>query len=375
MRPVRTSRRAYCAAALAAIIALAGLPAFATESTITPSPDATSPARVDPPLAGLSNEVAAIRDELDEAAARAVDLEAQIEDLDADARALEERVAITHERIVAQRILVAESEERLALAEERFHDRLVETYKRGTFNPLSILLSSDTLTDLISRVDVLTRIAEGDSQVVADLNIATADARYQQTQLEDLLAQDRLLKQQQDERRDRLSSLLAEQNALVERLTEEERSVLAQIRTLTAQARRQWQGASIPVGTDIPRAYATVDTQPDARYLISAYMPREYRSTGERYSAVCSWYGPGFNGRNTASGQVFNQDDLTCASRTLPFGTVLALTRADRRVIVYVNDRGPYVAGRDLDLSKAAAAALGFSGVATVQVEVVTAVR
>ena len=375
MRPVRTSRRAYCAAALAAIIALAGLPAFATESTTTPSPDATSPARVDPPLAGLSNEVAAIRDKLDEAAARAVDLEAQIEDLDADARALEERVAITHERIVAQRILVAESEERLALAEERFHDRLVETYKRGTFNPLSILLSSDTLTDLISRVDVLTRIAEGDSQVVADLNIATADARYQQTQLEDLLAQDRLLKQQQDERRDRLASLLAEQDALVERLTEEERSVLAQIRTLTAQARRQWQGASIPVGTDVPRAYATVDTQPDARYLISAYMPREYRSTGERYSAVCSWYGPGFNGRNTASGQVFNQDDLTCASRTLPFGTVLALTRADRRVIVYVNDRGPYVAGRDLDLSKAAAAALGFSGVATVQVEVVTAVR
>ena len=375
MRPVRTSRRAYCAATLAAIIALAGLPAFATESTTTPSPDATSPARVDPPLAGLSNEVAAIRDKLDEAAARAVDLEAQIEDLDADARALEERVAITHERIVAQRILVSESEERLALAEERFHDRLVETYKRGTFNPLSILLSSDTLTDLISRVDVLTRIAEGDSQVVADLNIATADARYQQTQLEDLLAQDRLLKQQQDERRDRLASLLAEQNALVERLTEEERSVLAQIRTLTAQARRQWQGASIPVGTDIPRAYATVDTQPDARYLISAYMPREYRSTGERYSAVCSWYGPGFNGRNTASGQVFNQDDLTCASRTLPFGTVLALTRGDRRVIVYVNDRGPYVAGRDLDLSKAAAAALGFSGVATVQVEVVTAVR
>jgi rare lipoprotein A len=375
MRPVRTSRRAYCAVALAAIIALAGLPAFATESTTTPSPGDTSPIRVDPPLAGLSNEVAAIRDELDEAAARAVDLEAQIEDLDADARALEERVAITHERIVAQRILVSESEEQLALAEQRFHDRLVETYKRGTFNPLSILLSSDTLADLISRVDVLTRIAEGDSQVVADLNIATADARYQQTQLEDLLAQDRLLKQQQDERRDRLASLLAEQNALVERLTEEERSVLAEIRTLTAQARRQWQGASIPVGTDIPRAYATVDTQPDARYLISAYMPREYRSTGERYSAVCSWYGPGFNGRNTASGQVFNQDDLTCASRTLPFGTVLALTRGDRRVIVYVNDRGPYVAGRDLDLSKAAAAALGFSGVATVQVEVVTAVR
>jgi rare lipoprotein A len=375
MRQVPASRRAYCAVTLAAIIALAGLPAFATEPTTTPSPGNEQATPPEPPLVGLSDEVAAIRDQMDEAAARAVDLEAQIEDLDADRRALEERVAITHERIAAQRILVAEAEERLAEAEERFQNHLVETYKRGTFNPLSILLSSETLTDLISRVDVLTRIAEDDSQVVADLNIATADARYQQTQLEDLLAQDRLLKQQQDERRDRLASLLEEQNALIERLTAEERSVLAQIRTLTAQARRQWQGASIPPGTDIPRAYASVDTQPGVEFLISAYMPREYRSTGERYSAVCSWYGPGFNGRNTASGQVFNQDDLTCASRTLPFGTVLALTRGSRRVIVYVNDRGPYIAGRDLDLSKAAAAALGFSGVATVQVEVVTAVR
>lgn len=375
MRPVHASRRAGCAATLAAIIALAGLPAFATEPTTTPSPGDAPVTRVDPPLAGLSDEVAAIRDQMDEAAARAVDLEAQMEDLDADRRALEERVAMTHERIVAQRMLVAQSEERLALAEERFQKHLVETYKRGTFDPLSILLSSDTLTDLISRVDALARIAEDDSQVVADLNIAAADARYQQTQLEDLLAQDRLLKQEQDERRERLTSLLAELDALLERLTEEERSVLAQIRTLTAQARRQWQGASIPPGTSIPRAYATVDTQPGVRYLISSYMPGKYRSTDERYSAVCSWYGPGFNGRNTASGQIFNQDDLTCASRTLPFGTVLALTRGDRRVIVYVNDRGPYVAGRDLDLSKAAATALGFSGVKTVQVEVVTAVR
>lgn len=375
MRPARRSRRAYGMAILAAIIALAGLPAYALESTATPSPSDAPAARVMPPLAGLSDEVAAIRDQMDEAAARAIDLLTQIEELDAERRALEERVAITQERIVAQRVQVEESEDRLALAEKRFQDHLVETYKRGTLDPLSILLSSDTLTDLISRVDALTRIAEDDRQLVAELNIAAAEARYQQAQLEELLASDRLLRQQQDERGDRLASLLAEQNALIERLTEEERAVLAQIRALTEEAHQQWQGASVPVGTDIPRAYATVDTQPGVTFLVSAYMPREYRSTGERYSAVCSWYGPGFNGRNTASGQIFNQDDLTCASRTLPFGTVLALTRGGRRVIVYVNDRGPYVAGRDLDLSKAAAAALGFSGVETVQVEVVTAVR
>jgi rare lipoprotein A len=107
-------------------------------------------------------------------------------------------------------------------------------------------------------------------------------------------------------------------------------------------------------------------------YLVSAFHPRSFRTTGITYSAVCSWYGPGFNGKPTASGQVYNQDDFTCASRTLAFGTWLALSRDGKRIVVVVTDRGPYVSGRDLDLSKAAADALGFSGVESVQVEVVT---
>jgi rare lipoprotein A len=114
-----------------------------------------------------------------------------------------------------------------------------------------------------------------------------------------------------------------------------------------------------------------VEPYSDRRYLVSAYMPRRYRTTGETFIAVCSWYGPGFNGRGTASGQVFNEDDYTCASRTLPFGTLLALSYGERRIIVYVNDRGPFVAGRDLDLSKAAAQALGFGGVEAVHAEVI----
>jgi rare lipoprotein A len=62
---------------------------------------------------------------------------------------------------------------------------------------------------------------------------------------------------------------------------------------------------------------------------------------------------------------------LTCASRTLPFGTWLALTRGGNRVIVVVTDRGPFIDGRDLDLSRRAARELGFSGVEPVHVEFV----
>jgi len=349
-------------------LALAGSPVAVA------NPDDGTPA-VTPPLSGLSAEAQAIRERIDAATAHTVEIEDEIESLEADRRALAERLSLTSERITAQREAVALAEARLAEAETRYRAHLIRIYKRGAFDPLTVLLNADNLPELLSSADALSRIAEDDNQVVADLNIAAADTRYKEAQLEELLAQDRALRAEQETRHERLVVLLEEQQASIALLTEQEREILDQVRALTAAARAQWRESSVPTGTVVGRATATVDTHPGVEYLVSAYMPRQYRSTGETYAAVCSWYGPGFHGKTTASGQVFNQEDLTCASRTLPFGTVLALTRGSRRVIVYVNDRGPFIAGRDLDLSKAAAAALGFSGVQTVNVEVVTAVR
>jgi len=74
---------------------------------------------------------------------------------------------------------------------------------------------------------------------------------------------------------------------------------------------------------------------------------------------VASWYGEEFHGRITANGEVFNQNDFTAAHRTFPFGTELIVTYNDKSVRVRINDRGPYKKGRKLDLSKAAADALG----------------
>ena len=68
--------------------------------------------------------------------------------------------------------------------------------------------------------------------------------------------------------------------------------------------------------------------------------------------------GDGFHGQTTASGETFNTYALTAAHRTLPLGTRLRVTHGDRSVTVRVNDRGPYVGGRDLDLSYAAFKAL-----------------
>ena len=83
--------------------------------------------------------------------------------------------------------------------------------------------------------------------------------------------------------------------------------------------------------------------------------------SGRSFSGMASYYG-NESGSKTASGQRFNQNALTCAHRSLPFGTKLRVTHGGRSVVVTVNDRGPFVRGRVLDLSTAAARAVGITG-------------
>jgi len=89
-----------------------------------------------------------------------------------------------------------------------------------------------------------------------------------------------------------------------------------------------------------------------------------------------SWYGHEFNGRKTANGEVYNMEAFTAAHKKLPFGTLLQVTnpRNGRSVVVRINDRGPFIRGRELDLSKAAARELGIldHGTARVSLKIVT---
>jgi rare lipoprotein A len=93
-----------------------------------------------------------------------------------------------------------------------------------------------------------------------------------------------------------------------------------------------------------------------------------------RLASKASWYGPGFAGSPTASGEPFNPSALTAAHRTLPFGTRVRVTNLNngRSVVVRINDRGPFVGGRSIDLSRGAASAIGMisTGVAPVKTEV-----
>jgi rare lipoprotein A len=99
-------------------------------------------------------------------------------------------------------------------------------------------------------------------------------------------------------------------------------------------------------------------------------LPAGYRATDVAESGVASWYGPGFVGRPTASGAPYDPERLTCAHKTLPLGTVVHVEGNGYAINCLVNDRGPYVDGRIIDMSRAGSRALGYSGVAQVTITV-----
>ena len=85
------------------------------------------------------------------------------------------------------------------------------------------------------------------------------------------------------------------------------------------------------------------------------------QSSGRGFAGKASFYG-NESGSKTASGQRFNQNAMTAAHRSLPFGTKLRVTHRGQSVVVTINDRGPFIRGRVLDLSKGAARAIGLTG-------------
>lgn len=104
---------------------------------------------------------------------------------------------------------------------------------------------------------------------------------------------------------------------------------------------------------------------------------RQADRVAQAVTGVASWYGPGFHGRKTANGERYNQNDLTAAHKSLPFDTRVRVTSiaTGKSVVVKINDRGPYRKGRVIDLSAAAAKAIGMyrRGVGKVKLEVLAA--
>jgi hypothetical protein len=308
---------------------------------------------------------------IDDPTRRALELEQTIVDLRAEKIAIDTRIQVTSERIVEQSATLDRARRELAAAQSTFNGRAVAMYKFTGYDELAILLSADSWQDLVTRAAVISHILDVDRRALEEAAVVAAQAQFQASALDDLRAQDVSLRQLQEQRTRLIDVALLEQQGILAGLLPASLLIVTTRQALQARTSAAWKSSSIAPGTQIRAVNGTVSPRVEP-YLVSELHVRVFRATGVSYSAVCSGYGPGFNGKPTASGQLYNPDDFTAASRTVALGTWLALSRAGKRVVVVVTDRGPYVAGRDLDVSRAAATALGISGVESVQVEVVT---
>lgn len=97
-------------------------------------------------------------------------------------------------------------------------------------------------------------------------------------------------------------------------------------------------------------------------------------ANGFTETGIASWYGPGFHGKKTASGELYDQDSFTAAHKTLPFGTKVHVKNLNngKTTMVVINDRGPFKDGRTIDLSNAAAKKLGIVENGTARVKICT---
>ncbi|MEW6570763.1 MAG: septal ring lytic transglycosylase RlpA family protein [Nitrospirota bacterium] len=107
-------------------------------------------------------------------------------------------------------------------------------------------------------------------------------------------------------------------------------------------------------------------------FLIISCSSTRYERYPRTEYGIASWYGSDFHGKYTSSGEKFNMYAMTCAHRKYPFGSVLKITNVtnNKSIDCIVNDRGPFVGGRDIDLSYAAARDIGMIGQGTGQVKI-----
>lgn len=325
-----TRARALCAAAVALVVALAAsAPATATDlDTLRARAQ-----KVAEEVSGLEHDLAGLRRK--------------------EAR-LNEQIDAANRDIGSLELQIHDAEAAYAVALDRYVDRAVEAYKTGSTTQLAMLLSARSLSDMFEMAEATGAIATIDEELVSDVDAARTAAEDAQASVD--TRKQRLIAAQAEVAvvADDMSETIAERRATLKNVTR-------QIGALEAEARRQAALAAEPADAFL-RLLSPSGPSPA--------IPDGYAGTGVTFEGVASWYGPGFEGNLTASGDVFDSSLYTAASLDLPLGTWLYVQHNGRGVVVLVNDRGPYIDDRVLDLSRAAAEAIGITGLGWIEAEI-----
>jgi Lytic transglycolase len=277
------------------------------------------------------NEGAYLRDELHNLDARIGAAETSISDLERDLKALQDSYGLSMRTL----------------------------YKMGNLTELEILLDAQELNDAWQEHAVYERLIAQDGDKMEELRAG----------LDELDAGKRDLKETR-ERRSRVVETLdvdaldAQMNQLETRLSEVNNELRAQSKN-SGNSKNSGGNQNPPADWKVPAAGKVLDR-------IAQQPPlSDFEPTGIVMAGYTTCYGEEFDGGPTASGVIFHMYDYTCAHKTLPLGTWLLVRFKGRQVIVQVNDRGPFVAGRVLDLSLGAAQSIGLDGVQWTDFEII----
>jgi len=272
-------------------------------------------------------------------------LEEQLARTQRDWITISQQLQEVEQNIVSCYMQIDAAEAEVDNAKRKLNDKLIYLYIEGRRDALVKLFGSRDVSDFVTKLDYLLHVASSEAGAFGELKTKRYKLMKYQDQLIVFKQKEAKLARNQD-------------TTAIESIIAQKRNELAEVNgSIIANELPATQNAA---ATDFSpnRVYE----QPDENCFIR---------TGQMLSGYSTWYGNEFHGRPTASGEIFNQYAFTCAHKTLPFGTWLRVTFRERSVIVKVNDRGPFVKGRMLDLSRGAAEVIGLSGVQWIDCEIV----
>lgn len=319
-------------------------------------------------------DVETLREEAQAVADRVTDLERRLSDLERRREELAAAVGTSSARIGALELRLDQAERSVDAAREIIEERAVEVYKSSiTGHDLEMLLSAQNMHELEVIAQVQAAAAHADDSALEDFEQRAEQAELTQDELETRKA--RLLASEQEvaSLEEEIAGSLDTRRAVLAELSEDIEALQAAAEQAAREAREQAERDAthpvIPSGLPAPTgdlAARLVGTGP------TNSIPDLFTTTGVTFEGEASWYGPGFEGNLTANGDVYDSSLFTAASKTLPLNTYLYIEYKGRGCVVLVNDRGPYVGERILDLSRGTAQAIGMehAGIGWVTAEI-----
>ncbi len=310
-----------------------------------------------PARAAAQGDMDSFSGEADRLAYEILELRARLRTAEAERSTLLDELSKLDAAISASEAEIDELAVELEECREAYGMSLRSMYKRGDVSELEVILGAREIEEVWEDTAYFDRILKSEVDSLGLLEEKITELDMKRRELRDRRAKRERMAESLDT--ESMERRIAE---LQDRLSE----VDAGIRAMNGggPARRQ-------PATQAPEQGWAVPAPGELLQRVPAMPPlSDFDRSGIVYAGYTTSYGEDFHGNSTASGVTYNMYDFTCAHRTLPFGTWLLVTFRGNQTIVQVNDRGPFVPGRVLDLSFGSAQSIGLDGVQWTEFEI-----